>query len=299
MRRAAVQHPSRFVTQAESIFSFIDEVRRAGEMTVAAQSGGGFPRGNWVHVFDGFDGVVDALQSELRVRGSLRRARLVANLRQEILANAQNLLGKSAKGTNHPYCEYVSDIRPRFTGHPFGKTTIPERTLERIAAFAFVAGHVGERLSTRILDEAIGSGEFLEWSTEMSAFRVGDLQGALLRLREEIDLTRRAEESLQAGATGARWSDAEEMQAFQKARASTQEVAVENTQLAAPFALHDRHRNILTLSTSLVRHFEGTDAALASVTLLPRVLFSFRESDNPHELTLQEVEAWMLNPTPT
>jgi len=54
--------PSKFANDATFILSFIDEVTRNRETSAAVAGHGSLPEGNWLHVFDSFSDIIDAVE---------------------------------------------------------------------------------------------------------------------------------------------------------------------------------------------------------------------------------------------
>jgi len=92
-----VYYSSKFVTDAEATYDFLDEVRRAEEMAKAASGAGPFPVGNWIHTFSEFRDVVETITVQFKIKRSLKTKALVLNLREELLANVGSLVTKSDK----------------------------------------------------------------------------------------------------------------------------------------------------------------------------------------------------------
>ena len=89
------KHASKFVTNAEHIFSFIEEVRRTGEMRAALAGKGELPPANWVHQFGTFRDIVDCLRIQFNIEDNLERKILIENLKSELLGNLKIMLFRS------------------------------------------------------------------------------------------------------------------------------------------------------------------------------------------------------------
>ena len=81
------QHSSKFATDAERIFGFIDEVCRVQEMKEAIKGTAPFPPANWIHQFNTFRDIVDCLRVQLNIGEHLESRKTRENLKSELLGN--------------------------------------------------------------------------------------------------------------------------------------------------------------------------------------------------------------------
>lgn len=107
-------HASKFATDANQIFSFIDEVCRIEEMRGAIKGGAELPPANWVHRFDTFRDVVDALRTHLDMSSSLGRKILVENLKSELLSNLAVMHIKTVSGDVWSRTRFTEPFRTHY-----------------------------------------------------------------------------------------------------------------------------------------------------------------------------------------
>lgn len=178
-------HPSKFINDAEAIFSFIDEVSRSREMENAMKNKTGFPAGNWIHLFDNFREIVDVLRPVFGVTASLRKKTLEANLRHELLSNLSNfLVSKSGKiKKDFDYARLA--VRELTFPLDMSEETVVDAPTANSLRLLCLANPCA-KLQWVFLEEALCSGEFLEWDSTKDVFIAGPLQKILLQLRDAI-----------------------------------------------------------------------------------------------------------------
>ncbi|MBX3159206.1 MAG: DUF4062 domain-containing protein [Deltaproteobacteria bacterium] len=240
-------HRSKIVVEADTIFGFISEVARAAEMRAAAKDPSApLPVNNWVHTFENFRDIIDVLRASfVRVQG-LRRAALLANMRQELGTNLATLLGRE-KGILRPYYVWASKAREQFSGGPDDTSEIREIDLMNLAVFGYTAS---SNLLTYSLDDAIASGEFLHFDATANRYTVGDLHQALLDLRKAIT-------SVKSVCSGFLTAERRaELLEFKKYRSASARVSISNVKIGLLMVLHDQTRNTVQLSLALLRYIE-------------------------------------------
>jgi Domain of unknown function (DUF4062) len=187
-RDAILDHKSRIVNDAEATFSFLDEIRRADEMKQAMTTGAGFPKGNWIHPFDAFADVAAALEQGLSLTGNRRKRGLTVGLMRELQVNMQTLLVKhEGKAVLDDRIALFAAKRVKITEH-FEKTTEVEvKVINTLMIGLCSAGGEQERIQTRFLDEALRTGEFLEYDPASHEYRLGPLQESLIVLGHAVE----------------------------------------------------------------------------------------------------------------
>lgn len=228
-----VKHESKFVTDAAAIFSFIDEVARADEMKAAIKAGTGYPKGNWIHVFDTFRDVVAALGQSIGVTTNLRRRSLLANLKHEIKNNLREFLepNKDTKHLELKNWEYVRSLMvPQLNRDFSGESTIDVPTMNSFCILCLA--HTVRQLETTFLDEALRSGEFLDYDRDADAYYVGPMQAMLISLRDAIDSSLDLSRSV---------SKSDNLLGKYGSRNSSGKVKVKNVDLISPIFMLDAH----------------------------------------------------------
>ena len=283
-----VNHESRIVENAEAIFGFLDEVSRKDEMQAAVAQGKGFPTGNWIHTFGGFDDIVAVLQNELSTR-SIARAAIEANLQASLTVIVEILTS--------PFGEYrtansseVRALRPRLGDEFDASVEATGKELAHAAAFWMLNKALGATINTSAIDEAIRSGHFLRWNAEAHAFEPTSLHQALGLLRDEIEHLRRMasyrNEEFQKVVAG--WSHG-----WRSRAAAT--MSVQRDLLLPICALHDRHANVLDLVAGIHAGLAGDESVLDAVELWSSTPSTAHRApmhtDSGRRLRL---EAWLL-----
>ena len=187
---AITMHESKFVSDAEAIFSFIDEVARAEEMRAAVKAGSGYPRGNWINVFDAFEDIADAIRLALGSSDNLRRRTLETSLKNEVLRNLQSLVGSQP---NQLFADALGGLSAMkklgSVADILGSTSLKLDAVNSLGLGLCMLGSTA--LETMFLDEALRSGEFLEFDAQEDRFRVGPAQELLIQVRSSIETLRR------------------------------------------------------------------------------------------------------------
>lgn len=244
-----VFHDSRVLTDAEVIFGFVSEVSRSIDMKSAVSAGGMPPIANWVHRFVSFQDIVEALRSEFAGVYGLRRVALSANLRDELISNLRHLLSRNSKGKAQPLYRWANVARSQFSGPVEGASSIVGKHLSWLAVFA-IAANARDLLRSQALDEAIISGEFLEFSRERNQYFAGDLQQGLVKLQYEM-------KRLSSGEVASKFEDRSKLAVrFRSYSGMDEPVQVNNMQLMGVMNLHDRHYNIVALSKAIILALE-------------------------------------------
>ncbi len=267
------KQPSRFVNDAEAIFSFIDEVKRKDEMLAAMGKGSGFPTGNWVHTFNSFSEIIDVMRVQARA-GSVRRAAIVSNLCAEIVSNADAMVMRSsgvqpfAEMLAEPSAKFIAMLPSEEPGLMFDEATKLKVQIgplaQRQLGFFVTTGKVATRLRTHALEDAIRSGEFLRWDSEVHALVSTPLHKGLVRLRDEIALLRANEAALERPVCR-EW----QMLLYRDVNEPSFELGFHD--FMPLMGIHHRHENILALLAALLEALEvGSDTTLTRMRLWTR-----------------------------
>lgn len=167
---------------------FVNEVRRNDEMKAASETGGPFPTANWVYLFRDFREITGALLSSFRLGGGLRRKALETNLLSELMANLRTMLTKVGskvvlRGTfeslQHDLNLKVEDALRVIYPSRQQLTQLTEAVVS-VAAFSI------HEISSTALQDAISSGEFLEFRSPDDTYVMGKFQAEMISLRQEI-----------------------------------------------------------------------------------------------------------------
>ncbi len=288
-----VRHPSKFANDAEFIFAFIEEITRNQEMRAASSGSGPMPIGNWIRQFSSFRDIIDSLRVDFRVQNNLRRAALVANLKNEIEANLRVLLdqfrGDPGDGPQvTTKFSYATFARDSLSGGVDDASLIARRHLRWLGMFAVAGANTGKRLSTSALDEAITSGEMLEFDRQADSFVVGPVQQGLLDYKRNIDRLRHNEEMVDAASRTAMAT------AWCRLDGDAQE-RVSNLELIPILSIHDSQANVVRLSRAIHRAASGDSSALQGIELYGDSPIVGEEAQMRRERpTRQQIQNWII-----
>ncbi len=133
--------------------------------------------------------------------------------------------------------------------------------LKGLDLFCYLFGAVGQQLDAPAVDEAIRSGDFLEWNSNLNAYAMTPVQKALARFRQELRHLRRQESGLSLS-TSLGYQ-------LQRMRDAEKYVSrpVSKDSLLTVCGVHDRHRNLLDLAAAISAAFDGDLGPLEALRL--------------------------------
>jgi len=280
-----VNHPSDLVNEPEAIFGLIEEVTRAKEMKEAIEGKGPFPVGNWVHTYSTFQDVVEVLRIELGITERLSKVALRENLKHELYSNLIQLTQKYKEKITPSY-RWASFARQHLIDDYDASSQMPGRYLRRLVIYALEGGG-GNRLSTCFINQALISGEFLDYYPDLNTYQSGPINKALLELRENIDRLRFMQQFSRDELTG--------FVGKYKGLSKTEEnVTVSNKDLLMPLALADCEQNILALTVALVKALDSDMTLLLKLNLNPTSpLLTEAEKIKNETPSLEDIIKWV------
>jgi hypothetical protein len=251
--RKAVNEPPREAEVAEQteidfVRQFVDEIR-ATEIGRQGEN----PSGTlWTYQFDDFRDLVDALRVNLRLFGALRRKALLENLAWELRENisifCENHQGAPDCGLDH--AEPLRRLQGEGLRGPARFIKLDRNQSAALMRFIVSGMPLESALRTSALQEAVSSGEFLEFnSAEERLVRSPELE-AMLALHRDYERYRalsRWQQQLTEG-LNRQWNE-------------RQQITVDSATLGFFVAAPDFVRNILRESLSLLDFAasDGTD----------------------------------------
>ena len=253
------RHASKFANDAEFTFQFLNEIARIEEMKAALECKSPFPIGNWIRQFRDFRDIAEALHVEFKIGTSLRRVSLTANLCSEIEANLSVLMDQS-DGQAKPKFAWASFARGKLVGGYRDNSEMKGKYLKWLSMFALTGCACGRKLSTTALDEAITSGEFLEFDQTADAFVVGALHQALLDLKRHIQRLCRSDELMDVNK---RFELNEQFKDID----GDGIVSIANLSLLSVLSIHDSQFNVVELHKAVFRAVYGDLAPLKELRL--------------------------------
>jgi hypothetical protein len=267
---------------------FLSEIRRDEEVRAGAKAGGPFPKGNWVFGFREFRDLAQAIRGSFRIGSRLQRRAIEANLLWELVSNLKELLTRGLDGTllQAPSCQKLQRELALTGDNVFTSIQVSREQAGSLSMSAVLLGGLGfDRISTTALDEAINSGEFLEYELQEDQFVVGELQTMFLELRREILALKRERTEFDR-------EDAQ-LKILELSRSVTRTVA--GRYICQLFSLANRLHNVLARTAALAAYFSGITDGVAPVRLAPETpLVDQVDGLAAERVTDQDVETWLL-----
>ncbi|HET7463531.1 MAG TPA: DUF4062 domain-containing protein [Longimicrobium sp.] len=251
------RHGSTIVNDANVTFDFLGEIGRLDQMKAAVAGQAPLPRGNWIHQFSTFGEILDALRVEFGIADNMNRAVLVENLKREIESNVRSLVSRAHTGQIRGHFTRLSIARARYAGSVEHGSVYAPHEVQAILAFMNRGFWSGLGLSTRTLDQAVLSGEFLEHDLASGTAETTYLHELLVLLGEEISRLRRIYEYSVRDDWAKLYDQIEQAQ---------NGATIPNLDLLAVMSAADRQENILHLARRLYQYLHG-EPAPAALTL--------------------------------
>ena len=184
----SLYHSSRFVNDANFIFSFIEEVSKSKQMKEATTGETiEFPTHNWINIFSDFKDIIDVLKAELRIDFSLSRKKWGELICENLSTVLSSFLTKNVSGAITAYCYSVKDVLDIFPKNENQDFQITKRQGERLFIFIAINQLDVKNISYVQLLAAVQSGIYLEYDAYKSDFKMSILQKSLLEIIENID----------------------------------------------------------------------------------------------------------------
>lgn len=253
------KHNSNFINDADFIFKFLNEVGRDEEMECAIEGKGEFPIGNWLHSFNNFEDIVDALRIAFNIKKDLSYVALIQNLKYELYANLKLIVEKQ---NSDIYPKNIFGALPRihFTGGVKSKSKIPSQYMFDLSIYSMFGVGYGSKLKYEFINQALYSGKFLEYDKTDNSFRSGLVNNGLLNLKDNINQLQRLEELFQK-------NQIEYVRKYREASKLSDTVIIDNDDLVLPFAIYDCQENIRNLLIGLIGILDGNDNFLKNLKL--------------------------------
>ena len=246
MRKAIVTHPSKSASDAEFICEFVSEICRNKETKEALATSTILPTGNWVHVFEHFREVVDAIQTQAFAGLPVEHVTLRRLLIRELLELLRQSLVKFQPGQTYS---------PRLTVELFHKehiltieskrnecTDVNTKRWDSLSTFSIHL--LGTKYNTLVLQRALESSAFLEFDLTSGAYKEEPVYEALYILQEEIRRFNMANTSETMSVIFAHTPRVR--------RPGAHSISIETMKLLPLLHLFDRWINIIELSKSII-----------------------------------------------
>jgi Domain of unknown function (DUF4062) len=244
-------HPSKIASDATFISSFISEVCRNKETKVALADSTAFPTGNWVHIFENFGDVVDAVQTQafsgLPIESVILRSLLLRELSEMLRLS---LVKTDSCGAISPLVTIL-----RFhEAHEFAAKNMSDPLIEVIVkrwdTLSFFSIHAASvKYNPLILHRALESSAFLTFDTTIGTYKVEPVYDALCILQDEIRRFTSANTSENIHVV------------FEHApkgrRPGLDRIQIDTLKLISLLHLLDRWANIIQLTRSIILYLNG------------------------------------------
>lgn len=276
-------HKSKIVSDAEFVFNFIDEVCKKQEMKEAVKKGVPFPKGNWTHRFSTFKDIVDVLRNELPLSMRLSQLAYLFNVKMEIGNNLKEFFSRE-KGNLVFQGEWARFAIEKISGGVTDNSSLKGDHLRWLCSYLLL-NRAANDMSTEFIDEALKSGEFLEYCVKIKAYKASDFHEALFQLKKQILLFRSAS------------SYAKEHQEFilkYKQYRGDVKVPVPNIELLTISAMFNSQVNILTLSRYVIAHINNVKVMKLSDLALKPIHACRMETEriSAEKVSCDDVLAW-------
>ncbi|MCK5581706.1 MAG: DUF4062 domain-containing protein [Candidatus Omnitrophica bacterium] len=267
---------SKIVNDAEFLFSFVDEACRKKEMKDAINNGIAFPKKNWVHTFSSFNDIIDVLKNELPLSKRLSSLAYLFNIKMEVANNLKNFFSKE-DGRIRFGTEWAEFAINELSGDVCGNSEITEKYLRWLCIFEIFFCRKGENLSTQFIDDALMSGEFLDYNTKTKGYAASDFHKALFNLRSEINKLRKT------CVTDVFLEQMREFSTKYQKCDGDNKINVPNIELVTLSAIYNAQLNILMLSRYVLAYINKKNVMKFSDIKLQPVTSFRAESDKIKE----------------
>lgn len=279
-------HASKFVTDANRIFTFINEVCRVAEMKTAIVGNGSLPPANWVHRFETFRDIVDALRIQLDVTGDIKTKILVDNLRSELLSNLASMSTKYLSGNIMPITVFTDPFRKRYI-LKLGEKVEADCKHVRLMVQGSIFLHRKIPLRWRALEHCIDNGIFMAFDTSSGTIKRTAIHDALERLRISIE---------QYMACDLAGESPKLVKKYLEAAKRSGTMKIESHDFAVVIHAANKLDDIMSLAKTIFSYTNGEAIDIDGLPLKPRSPFSDdNESLAEEEISVDEIASWLTN----
>lgn len=180
------------------------------------------------------------------------------HLKHELLSNLTFLTRKS-DGKIHFNYEFTKPAQRYFKGDIRSSTKMSRLYLSWLLLYIYPGSHWDD-LSTQFIDQALVSGSFLEYDFGSNSYESGQLDNALLRLKENIN---RLKYSAQ---TTENWRLLF-VNKYWPLFGKDGEVSVDNLDLVMAIGMANNEENVVQLSVALVKALGGDLSKLSDLNI--------------------------------
>lgn len=249
-RSAIASHSNKSAANPDFLIKFINEVSRNKETKLVVCEDGPVPTGNWVHVFSGFQDIVDVLNgqvfSSIPVEDMTARRLLRRELR-DFVSQCLFKLNGTVQSPRFIIDRFHEEHPITIAGRDNDFTIVSTKRWDMISTFSIHL--VGRTLHPVVLPQVLSRPTFLEFDLATNSYKETPVQDALVRLQEEIRRFNQANISENLSIIFEH--------ALRTRSSGVDKIPIETVKLAGLLHLLDRWSNVLDLSASVLRHLEG------------------------------------------
>jgi hypothetical protein len=271
----------------EFIDSFVAEI----ESTELARHGATESSGTiWHYRFSSFREIVDALRVALQLHGSVTRGALLTNLNWELAENLTLLCQKRGRLPllHTAWIETLRGQLPLQADDLLRSIRLNSEQASRVAQFWTLSLPDGSRLRTSALQQAILSGEFLQFNQDTKRLEPEPLYVGMQRLLSSVEDYRRGRASLPVPYPPP--------ELWQAARGEIPGAEVQGHVLVFLFQLHDRMKDIVRISAAIMHWIADPDAPFIVPDLTPVTPLADQVAGVEAQLaTRDDVQRWIEN----
>lgn len=273
--------------EVQAIRSFIEEVKGTDVPGPVGGVGGKL----WLYEFREFEDIVKALQITMRATSSVRRKVLLANLVAELEANLATLVMQYG-GLPFPVTWFLSSVRYHLSVSNRDlelQLEIDTESAGRMSTFRLMGGGGAPRLLDAALQDALRSGEFLQFDRSSLQLIPSPELGGMNALATHIERCRSSALGLSQPPFSTIWE-----QLIVQLRSGMRSVQVAGIFPMFLFAFHDAIDNVLRLTIALHRWIRQEGEPFE----MPRLHPSSPDPESANELereipSLPQLRSWL------
>jgi hypothetical protein len=248
VKEGIINRPSKNIENAKFICEFIDEVGRVQETKLAISRNSTRPTNNWIHIFDGFKDIIDALNTQIPIFVPVEEMTMRRLLRRELREFLRICLFKMK---NVPPCSPIEHVRDF---HEVHKIVIGVKGYEYTAVrrthwnlIRFFTIHLSNvKLQPLILEQALKSHVFLTFN-RTAGYEELTVYNAIAFLQEEIHKMNLANTLETRGIV------------FENLDSKSETIDIDTIKLCLLLHVIDRWLNVIELSRSILRYLNTDD----------------------------------------
>ena len=165
---------------ASHIMSFIDEVTRRDEM-----AGYENPPNNWVHHFEGFQDIIDAIKTELKLSFNISARGMKQNVKLALVGNLREIFRRD-NGELVPFYKNFQPIHELLLNNNLSNTQANGMKIHSAGEFFDYCKSKATKLNTFAFEDAVSSSAFLRYDSISDEIVSTNFHRALLEMLDAI-----------------------------------------------------------------------------------------------------------------